>query len=288
MLTESIVFIALLIAAYCDLKTREVPDWLNYGLIAAGLGFAAIKSVISWSYWPLAYSLMGLAVFVALACLMFYSAQWGGGDSKLLMGLGAIFGLKFGISAPFVVFDQMIIGFLVNLLFVAVIYGVTWSAVMAVVKRKLFLPRFKKDFERFKVFRYAVLGIAVLGLIFLYFSQDFLVKVSIVTFVLILFTTFYLWLFVKAVENSCMFKLVSPEKLTEGDWIAKEIRIGKKLIAGPKDLGISKEQIKELLKLKRQKGIKKILIKEGIPFVPSFLIAYIISLVWGNLVLLFI
>ena len=78
-----------------------------------------------------------------------------------------------------------------------------------------------------------------------------------------------------------MLKLVEPEKLTEGDWIAKDIVVNGKRVAGPKDLGISKAQIKELLGLKKQKKIGKILIKEGIPFVPSFLAAFAVTMLYG-------
>jgi len=288
MMDEIVVFAVLAVAAYADLRTREVPDWLNYGLISAGLGFALIKSIVFWDYWLLVYSLAGLAVFVGLAYLMFYTAQWGGGDSKLLMGLGAMFGFKFSLSAPFVDFGQMIAAFLVNLLFVAVVYGFLWSVGLAVVKRKLFVPKFAEYLRRFRMARFAVLGLAVLGLFFLFFSDNFYVKFSVASLVLIGFTTFYLWLFVKSVENSCMFKRVSPEELTEGDWVAEDIIAGKRRVCSKKDLGISREQIDALLGLKKQGKIKKVLIKEGIPFVPSFLIAFIISFLFGNVILFFV
>ena len=74
-----------------------------------------------------------------------------------------------------------------------------------------------------------------------------------------------------------MIKNVSPSKITEGDWIAEEIKVKGKLIAGPKDLGISLEQIARLKSL----GVKKVLVKYGIPFVPSFLIAFIIAVIAG-------
>jgi prepilin signal peptidase PulO-like enzyme (type II secretory pathway) len=44
-------------------------------------------------------------------------------------------------------------------------------------------------------------------------------------------------------------------------------------------LGVSKEQIKELVELKSKKKIDTVLVKEGIPFVPSFLVAFVIVLV---------
>ena len=105
---------------------------------------------------------------------------------------------------------------------------------------------------------------------------------------LIIAVTFYLWIIMKSVESSCMLKLVNPKKITEGDWIAKVIKVNGKYIAGPKDLGIEKKQIKKLIQLHKKRKIKNVLVKEGIPFVPSFLIAYIVTLVLGNLVFLFI
>jgi len=87
---------------------------------------------------------------------------------------------------------------------------------------------------------------------------------------------------IKAVEKSCMQKLVEPAKLTEGDWIVNDVYAGRHYICGPKDLGISKSQIRKLIQLYRQRKVKKILIKEGVPFVPSFFIAYILTMITGN------
>ena len=42
----TIAFFALLIASYTDLRTREVPDWLNFGLIGTGFGINLLFSII--------------------------------------------------------------------------------------------------------------------------------------------------------------------------------------------------------------------------------------------------
>ena len=81
-----------------------------------------------------------------------------------------------------------------------------------------------------------------------------------------------------------MIRWVDPEKLTEGDWVVQDVVIGGKRICGPKDLGLEMRQIKRLIRLKKQKKIKKVLIKYGIPFVPSFLIAFIVTFLYGNFV----
>ena len=92
-------------------------------------------------------------------------------------------------------------------------------------------------------------------------------------------------MFVKAVENSSLYKYITPDKLTEGDWIAKDIKINGKYITGPKELGIEKKHINQLINFWKKGKIKKILIKEGMPFIPSFLLAFIITLIYGNIFL---
>ena len=96
----------------------------------------------------------------------------------------------------------------------------------------------------------------------------------------------YLMIVVKSVEDVAMIKYIDPEKLTEGDWIVDPIYVNNKLITGPKDLGIKKEQISQLLKFKKQGKINKIKVKYGIPFVPSFLIAFILTLILNKVIFL--
>src|SRR3989338_10189237 len=96
-ITYSLAFAVLAVGSITDLKTREVPDWVNYGLIISGIGLNLLFSVIysSWSF--IISSIAGLGVFFAISYIMFYTGQWGGGDSKMLMGIGA----AIGIGLPF-------------------------------------------------------------------------------------------------------------------------------------------------------------------------------------------
>ena len=92
--------------------------------------------------------------------------------------------------------------------------------------------------------------------------------------VVLVLVGYYLVLFMKVLEKTCLVKELPVSKLTEGDWIFKEVKVKGKKVCGPKDLGISVQQIALLKKLK----VKKVWVKEGIPFVPSFFIAYILTL----------
>jgi prepilin signal peptidase PulO-like enzyme (type II secretory pathway) len=99
-----------------------------------------------------------------------------------------------------------------------------------------------------------------------------------------IFVSFYVFVYLKAIEHSVMIKWVVPELLTEGDWVVEDVVVGGKRICGPKDLGLEKSQIAKLLRLKREGKVKKVLIKYGIPFVPGFLLAFIATYLWGNVV----
>lgn len=279
----SVITGSLIIASYCDIKTREVPDWVNFALIAAGIG---IRLAISLAYLdpsPIIEGLLGLVAGVIIAYTMFYAGQWGGGDSKLLMGLGALIGIKLQMGAvPF------FFSFLINTFLIGAVYALIWALCLAIMKRKEFGASFSKIAKNktVKIIHIAAIVTALFFGAVALFVTPTLLKIGAIAIALLTLMTFYIYVFIKAVEESCMKKYVAPDKLTEGDWIVEDIMYKGKRICGPKDLGIEKKQIDELVRLYKQKKIKKVLVKEGIPFVPSFLIGYIVTLIFGNLILI--
>ena len=288
----TIAFLALLIASYTDIKTREVPDWLNFGLIGIGFGISMIFSIIYWKINFILASIIGFSSLFILAWVMFYTGQWGGGDSKMLMGLGALIGIDiFSKSLTLVSTLQFfIVAFLINALFIGALYGILWSIFSIFKNKKKFFNNFKKaiNSKKTKLAKKILLILFIILVLLAVLVPDKFVKLMILYLALISIMTFYLWVAIKAVENACMLKLVKPMQLTEGDWIAKDVKVDGKYITGPKDLGIEKKKINKLIALYKQRKVKKILIKEGIPFVPSFFVAYIITLIYGNLVFLLI
>ena len=86
--------------------------------------------------------------------------------------------------------------------------------------------------------------------------------------------------FTKTIEKSCLIKNINIENLTEGDWLAKDVKSNNKVILSKRITEIEKKHIQLLKKHK----IKKVLIKQGIPFIPSFLLSVIISLILGSLI----
>lgn len=272
-----ITLFVLILGSFTDFKSREVPDWVNYSLIFAGVGIHGLLSVVNWSFWPLISSGVGLGIGVGVAFAMYYLGQWGGGDAKMLMGLGAIIGFDFG--------DMFFLSFILNAFILGAVYGIFYGVVLAVKNRKKFGETAKMLNGKTPAFvRRAVRGMIILALVFLivFFVGKELIILYISALMLILGVFYYLFIFAKSLEKCCMLKYVTPSQLTEGDWIVNDVYVKGKKVCGPKDLGILKKQINALKRAK----VKKILIKDGIPFVPSFLIAFVVTLFWGNVLFL--
>jgi len=269
-----IALLAIVIASYCDLRWREVPDWLNYGLIFAALGTRAIFSFTNgWE--TLLSGALGFAVCFSIACLFYYSNQWGGGDSKLLMGMGAVI----GITYPFNNSSWNLLWFFLTLLTLGAIYGLLWVIGLAVKERKRFWPSFKKNLYEHKLM-HLVLGIISLLLFVLFLfglKYHFSYVWPLVPFPLL---TFYLFLFVTTVENSCFIMKRAIPKLTEGDWLAEEVKINEKIFLKKKTL--EKEDLDKLKKLQREGKLEQVLVREGVPFIPSFFLAYVTFLTLGS------
>ncbi len=284
-----IALVALIIASLTDIKTREVPNFLNYSLIFIGITLHLAQSIITNEWIYFFEGLAGFTLMFIIAYIMFYTGQWGGGDSKILMGLGALIGLELtwpltNIIQHWLSNPPTLILFFIFSLVAGSLYGLIWTIVSALIKWKQVLKEAKKILSQKKIIyiRIIMLIIVVIGLLSLFFIKNTNTLILIFGLITVTVITFYLSIMVKVVEKVCMIKQIAIEKVTEGDWIAKEVKINNKYICGPKDLGIEKEQIQQLLKLKKQKKINKIWVKYGIPFVPSFLAAYLIVLLIGS------
>lgn len=52
-------FFGLFFASIFDIRTREIPDWLSYSMIALGFGTALIASILYKDFYPIVYSIIG-------------------------------------------------------------------------------------------------------------------------------------------------------------------------------------------------------------------------------------
>lgn len=242
-----------------DLRRREVDNLWNFSLIAFALAYRLSFSVFSNNYWYFVNGILGLAIFLLIGNLMYYGRMFAGGDAKLLIALGAILPLSYNWIVNFKFFGLFILLFFIT----GAIYVFIWSLFLVIFNFRKFLKEFIKQFKIYKIIFLASLIFAASWLFLIFFN----VKFIWIGLMIILFPI--LFVYSKAIEESCLIKLVSYKKVTEGDWLYGDIKIGRKLIKADWE-GVSEEQIRLIRKNK-----KNVLVKYGVPFTPSFLFGFI-------------
>lgn len=270
----ALVFVALVIASITDIQTREVPDILSYGLLVAGFFLNIILSIVRDNINYVVESVAGFLFCFVFSLILFYTGQWGGGDAKLIWGIGASIGLPISLEVmPFLIL------FLVNSFFVGAIFGVFWMLTLAIRHYRDVSVEVRKNFgnHKIKVYTYVAVLIILTVLPIIAYPQILEAYHIYLLFVLALLALPPLLYLVRLVEAKFMYKKLNLEKLVPGDWVieSKEtIKIGFKI---PKT-GVSEQDIMDL----KNSDIEEVMVKEGIPFVPSFLIAFIITELFGN------
>lgn len=255
----ALVWIAF--ASVQDWRTREVANWLSFSLVIFAIGFRFFYCLFSESSFGFLYQgLIGLGIFFVIGNLFYYGRFFAGGDAKLMMALGAILPL----SESFFINLKIFILFLFLFFFIGAFYGLIWSFVLTARNFKRFKNEFAILFNKNKKLFLAVLflGLVLMGAGF--------VEIFLFYFGVLIFLLPYLYIYAKAVDESCMIKSVSVCDLREGDWLYKNLNVGRNVLKSKWE-GLSKNEIKLI-----QKKYKKIQIRYGIPFVPVFLISFLI------------
>ncbi|MFA5173965.1 MAG: prepilin peptidase [Candidatus Pacearchaeota archaeon] len=248
-----------------DFKRREVDNLWNFSLIFMALAYRAFVSISNGNYWFIINGIIGFGVFFALSNLFYYSRLFAGGDAKLLMALGAILPLSYNWISNLKIFVAFVLLFFA----LGALYSLVYSFVLVFANFKRFTKEFKVQWKNYnKMFLWAI-GFMILWIIFAFILDQ--KPIMIIGFVVLLFPV--LFVYAKSVEESCMVKLVDPKEVTIGDWLYKDIKVGDKKIKSKWE-GVSKYNLEII-----RKGKKKILIKQGVPFTPSFLFGFIVLIV---------
>ncbi len=257
-----LAFIWILVGTIQDLRMKEVSNWLNFSLIIFALGFRFFYSLFGQNGFGFFYQgLIGLGIFLVLGNLFYYSRLFAGGDAKMMIALGAI--LPF--SENFYTNLNIFFWFFILFVFVGAIYGFVWSIFLTIKNFKLVRKEVKYSLIKKKKLFYSVLGICILLILFGFFDLLFLVAGL---FILIL-SCFYL--FANSIEKCCMLVKISSNDLRPGDWLAENIKISKGKTILKNWEGLNEKEIKMI-----QKKYKFVKIKQGIAFMPVFLVSFIV------------
>lgn len=278
-LITAATLVILTIASFSDLKTREIPDWLSYSLLFFIVATRGLESILLKDSTYITQTLIFFVIFFIFGNIMYYTRQWGGGDTKLITALGSAFAIR-----PAYLAETSIIPFpailLLNILIIGAIYGIFFAVYLSLKHKTAFKKEFKKLNHSHKTvgIKMGMLIIAILLFLssFTIFPANTRFLISVLSVILLI--TPYLITALKSTELACMYKEIKVNNLTEGDWVQKDVYKNKKLIYKVNPYGVNK---KEIALLKKSK-IKQVLVKEGIPFVPPFLIGTIITLIIGG------
>jgi archaeal preflagellin peptidase FlaK len=356
-----ISLLTLLGATYTDLKERIVTNKLNFGATLIGLILFSIMSIFEQSFFPIFYSIIGLAFGFLFGWILWKIGVFAGGDVKLFMALGALNPftpalLNIGIFSsfslpifPITLFLHSLIAFLP--------YGFAVVLYKLIKNKKVRKEIFKDAKIRAKQATHASIVIASLHTIIFFFFQNYLIEAIIIFavllawnylkekkkyFTIILFAialVMNLVIFIQILIGTIvvvvgvyglakiMFSLhpllskgIAIEKLEEGMipdytliWkgkkvvkkeklsfiqiikLLKENKIkilsenNKEIVSANKARGLIEEEIQELKKLAKKKLISKtIMVKESMPFVPTMLLGYCISLFLGDALIIMV
>jgi Flp pilus assembly protein protease CpaA len=254
-------FIWIVTATIQDIRKKEVDNWINFSLIIFALGFRFFYSLFSNNGFGFFYQgLIGLGIFFLLGNIFYYSRVFAGGDAKLMIALGTIL----PVSSSFYTNIRYFILFLLIFLFVGTVYGLIWSLTLVFRNAKAFTRRFKTLFRKNKNIVFILM---FLGLFFMIlgFYQIFLFILG-----LLLFIAPYFFVYAKAIDDVAMVRKINTKGLREGDWLFSRIKIGRRYIE-PNWEGLSKKEVSDIKK--RYRFVK---IRQGVVFVPVFLISFIL------------
>ncbi len=261
-----VIFLVVLALAWIsfavvnDIKTRIVPNWLNFSLIIFALGFRFFHSLFLNNFGFFYQGVIGFAIFFVLGNAFYYGRMFAGGDAKLMIALGAILPFSENFSSNLNIF----IIFFILFLFSGAAYGMLSAFYLSFTNFKNCKKEFLRQFGKNKNKIYFTMIGGILFLIFSFYNMIFF-YLGIFAFILPFF-----YIYAKSVDEVCLVKNVKIKDLTEGDWLYKDLKVGNKIIKADWD-GLSAENIKLI-----RKKFKEIKIKQGIPFTPVFLIGFVI------------
>ena len=273
MITSNIIlmilaFIGIFIATIFDIKTKEIPNWLNFTLLTTALAFLLFQTIITWDLTPLIRGLVGLAIMLIVSNIFYYTKLFGGGDAKLLIALGPTLPLQ-GVGN---ILHNTIIPlatFIIVLLVIGFLWGIGASAYLIISNWKSRGKEIKRELRKQNK-KYRILNIISIttALILTSLAIGYSLYTLIILAALIALI-FPLTIYSKTIENTIMIRVKKISELREGDWISKNIKVGEDVIKSTFE-GLTKNEIKHLRK--HYKPNKELRIKEGIVFTPAFLI----------------
>lgn len=215
----------LMFASYKDFKSREVWDWLSFSFISFGFLLNLFFSIYEHTSFYIISSLLGFGIAFGLSLLLFYLGQWGGGDAKLLMGLGSLLGVNLTFSLKEQIF--FLLGFIFSLILTAWVYALVLILIIYFRNKDYLNKKIKGSSTKKNKVLYLTEMFLALVFIILILSVSVMIK-DLTFFLLFLALSLLLLLlrnlmnFLRIIEHFGFVTSKSVKELTPGDWVVEK------------------------------------------------------------------
>ena len=259
---SAIGLVFLSIASYQDLKTTEISDKLLYLFIIVSIIINTLAYILSRDIEFLTNSIINGMILSLIGALMYFTGQWGAGDSFLLAGIGFLNPLNQNVVFALEYFFLLAIS--------GMVYVILYSFIIF-AKNKEARKNVEIEFNK----RSKVIGSISLLLLasisaFILTNSEELILISNIIFVVLILSISFVYL--KGIENSMVKKVRT-----------KDVKVGDVLKESKRWVGIDEKMLKKL-----RKSRKFVYIKEGVRFAPAFLIAFVLLITKTNMLNWFI
>ncbi len=276
-LIMAVALLFLILGSYFDLMTAEIPDVITVGLTFIILIISLVYSALVWDFsFFISSASIGILYFI-LGYILFYLGEWGGGDVKLISGVGCSIGFLGAINYLKESILPYYIDYLINMAIVSAPYLIIYALILGLMKPSVFNRFYKTMRNIVSIFVIIISFIPSISALFLNLKSIALIYLLIPALVI-------LSIYLKAVEKEALQKRINVSELQVGDVLAEDLIVnGEKIFSSRNISGLERKDIERIKMLSKEGKIPtEITIKWGVKFSPIFLFAFLLSISVGN------
>ncbi len=276
-LIMAVALLFLILGSYFDLMTAEIPDVITVGLTFIILIISLVYSALVWDFsFFISSASIGILYFI-LGYILFYLGEWGGGDVKLISGVGCSIGFLGAINYLKESILPYYIDYLINMAIVSAPYLIIYALILGLMKPSVFNRFYKTMRNIVSIFVIIISFIPSISALFLNLKSIALIYLLIPALVI-------LSIYLKAVEKEALQKRINVSELQVGDVLAEDLIVnGEKIFSSRNISGLERKDIERIKTLSKEGKIPtEITIKWGVKFSPIFLFAFLLSISVGN------
>ncbi len=267
----------LILGSIIDLKTGEIPDRLTIGLALIMMLISAIYSIITSDVYYFITPLFAGGLYFLLGYVIYSQGEWGGGDVKLISGVGCSIGFLKSVDYLTEGVIPYYLDYLINIALVSSPYLIVYTLLLGLLKPAVFTDFFNSIKNKIVLM---ILAASIIPLITAYWMKlgNVIIIYALIPFLIILSV------YLRAVERNALEKTVKVSELQVEDVVANDLVVDGVKVASRRNIsGLTEEDIKKIKSLSKKGKIPdEIRIKWGVRFAPIFLMAFLLSILVGN------